>query len=43
MEFIPKAEKYNVLTYFEKNFQNPGLKWKDIYIYIYVCIYYICV
>ena len=32
MEFIPKAEKYNVLTYFEKSFQNPGLKWKDIYI-----------
>ena len=31
MEFIIKIEKSTPQTYFEKNFQNSELKWKNIY------------
>ena len=32
MQFVLNVEKPTAQTYFEKNFQNPELKWKDIYI-----------
>ena len=30
MQLILKVEKPDALTYFEKNFENRELKWKDI-------------
>ena len=41
MQLILKVEKPIAPTYFEKKFQNPGLEWKDIYIYIYIYIPYL--
>ena len=32
LQLILKVEKTITETYFEKNFQNPELEWKDIYI-----------
>ena len=34
MQIILKVKKPTAQTYFEKNFWNPVLEWKDIYIYI---------
>ena len=31
IELILKVERPTAQTYFEKNFQNPELEWKDIY------------
>ena len=31
VELILKVERLTAQTYFEKNFQNPELEWKDIY------------
>ena len=31
MQFVLNVEKPTAQTYLEKNFQNPELKWKDIY------------
>ena len=30
MQLILRVEKPDALTYFEKNFENHELKWKDI-------------
>ena len=39
MQLILEVEKPAAQTFFEKNFQNPELEWKDIHIYIYIYIY----
>ena len=31
MQLILKVEKPTAQTYFERNFQNPELEWKDMY------------
>ena len=36
MQLILKVEKPTAQTYIEKNFKNPELEWKDIYL-TYTC------
>ena len=42
MQLIHNMEKPAAQAYVEKKCQNPELEWKDIHIYIYIYINFVC-